>query len=116
MVEDEKLVRDLVREILSQHGYNVLEASRGTEALEVSGRHKGPIHLLISDVVMPGMTGPELARRLTALRREMGVLFVITSYSIHYTKLYDVSCRHGDVDCRRGPLGHPPGGESYNFV
>jgi PAS domain S-box-containing protein len=76
VVEDEKLVRDLVREILSQHGYDVLEASRGAEALEVSGRHKGPIHLLISDVVMPGMTGPELARRLTALRPEMGVLFM----------------------------------------
>ncbi|MGB6410796.1 MAG: PAS domain S-box protein [Candidatus Deferrimicrobiaceae bacterium] len=76
VVEDEKLVRDLVREILSQHGYKVLEASRGTEALEVSGRHKGPIHLLVSDVVMPGMTGPELARRLTALRPEMGVLFM----------------------------------------
>jgi len=76
VVEDEKLVRDLVREILSQHGYDVLEASRGTEALEVSGRHKGPIHILISDVVMPGMTGPELARRLTALRPEMGVLFM----------------------------------------
>jgi CheY-like chemotaxis protein len=76
VVEDEKLVRNLVREILSQHGYKVLEASRGTEALEVSGRHKGPIHLLVSDVVMPGMTGPELARRLTALRPEMGVLFM----------------------------------------
>ncbi|MGB3095798.1 MAG: PAS domain S-box protein [Candidatus Deferrimicrobiaceae bacterium] len=76
VVEDEKLVRDLVREILSQHRYKVLEASRGTEALEVSGRHKGPIHLLVSDVVMPGMTGPELARRLTALRPEMGVLFM----------------------------------------
>ncbi|HSM00661.1 MAG TPA: PAS domain S-box protein [Candidatus Limnocylindria bacterium] len=76
VVEDEKLVRDLVREILSHHGYDVLEASRGAEALEVSGRQKGPIHLLISDVVMPGMTGPELARRLTALRPEMGVLFM----------------------------------------
>ncbi len=76
VVEDEKLVRDLVREILSQHGYHVLEASRGAEALEASGRHEGPIHLLLSDVVMPGMTGPELARRLTAHRPEMGVLFM----------------------------------------
>ncbi len=76
VVEDEKLVRDLVREILSQHGYSVLEASRGAEALEVSGKHKGPIHLLLSDVVMPGMTGPELARRLADHRPAMGVLFM----------------------------------------
>jgi len=76
VVEDEQMVRELVREILSRQGYDVLEAGRGTEALEVSERHKGPIHLLITDVVMPGMTGPELARRLTAHRPAMKVLFM----------------------------------------
>jgi two-component system cell cycle sensor histidine kinase/response regulator CckA len=76
VVEDEKMVRELVREILSQKGYNVLEAHRGTEALEVSERHEGAIHLLLTDVVMPGMDGPELARRLTAQRPDMRVLFM----------------------------------------
>jgi len=76
VVEDEPMVRDLVRAILSRQGYEVLEAGRGAEALEVSERHQGPIHLLITDVVMPGMTGPELARRLTAHRPATKVLFM----------------------------------------
>ena len=76
VVEDERMVRDLVREILSRQGYEMLEAGRGAEALEVSERHKGPIHLLITDVVMPGMTGPELARHLTARRPATKVLFM----------------------------------------
>jgi CheY-like chemotaxis protein len=82
VVEDERMVRELVREILAQQGYNVLEAHRGTEALEVSERHEGPIHLLLTDVVMPGMDGPELARRLTAQRPEMKVLFM-SGYTDH---------------------------------
>jgi len=76
VVEDERIVRELIREILSWQGYEVLVASRGAEALEVSERQKGPIHLLITDVVMPGMTGPELARRLTARRPATKVLFM----------------------------------------
>jgi PAS domain S-box-containing protein len=82
VVEDEKMVRELVREILSQKGYNVLEAHRGTEALEVSERHEGAIHLLLTDVVMPGMDGPELARRLTAQRPDTRVLFM-SGYTDH---------------------------------
>ncbi len=76
VAEDEDMVRTLVGEILRQQGYEVLEAYRGSEALEMSERHEGPIHLLITDVVMPGMSGPDLARRFTSLRPEARVLFM----------------------------------------
>ena len=68
VVEDEDGVRDLVRDILQAVGYTVLEAPHGAEALEVSERHAGPIHLLLTDVVMPEMSGRELAQRFATLR------------------------------------------------
>ena len=64
LVEDEKGVREVARAALEKAGYRVLEASQGQEALEVAGRHEGPIALLLTDVVMPEMGGPELARQL----------------------------------------------------
>ena len=76
LVEDDDGVRDLSREILRAHGYAVLEAQHGVEALEVAVRHQGPIHLLVTDVVMPQMGGRELAESLTALRPETRVLYV----------------------------------------
>jgi CheY-like chemotaxis protein len=76
LVEDEEMVRHLVRYILQQEGYTVLEASNGVEALQRSERHRGPIHLLLADVVMPQMGGQELARRLLAARPNLPVLFL----------------------------------------
>jgi signal transduction histidine kinase len=76
VVEDEDGVRDLVRDILQAAGYTVLEARHGAEALEVSERHVGPIHLLLTDVVMPEMNGRELAQRLAVLRPATKVLFM----------------------------------------
>jgi CheY-like chemotaxis protein len=76
LVEDEKDVRKLGRDFLEDSGYQVLDAKDGAEALQIAGRHQGPIHLLLTDVVMPGMSGRELAERLASRRPEMKVLFV----------------------------------------
>jgi PAS domain S-box-containing protein len=76
LVEDEEMVRRLVRLILLQEGYAVIEAANGVQALERSEQHPGPIHLLVADVVMPQMGGEELARRLLATRPQMPVLFL----------------------------------------
>ncbi|HEY6549192.1 MAG TPA: ATP-binding protein [Vicinamibacteria bacterium] len=75
VVEDEPAVRDLVREILAAAGYVVLEAASGAEALRRSRDHQGPIHLLMTDVVMPGMSGPELANQITSTRPGLRILF-----------------------------------------
>jgi signal transduction histidine kinase/CheY-like chemotaxis protein len=76
VVEDEKGIRALMRKILRKQGYNVLEASRGEEALRISAEHKEPIDLLLTDVVMPQMSGRELADQLKKARPSMKVLFV----------------------------------------
>ncbi len=76
VVEDEDGVRALVRDILQASGYTVLAASHGAEALAVSERHAAPIHLLLTDVVMPEMSGRELAQQLVTLRPTTKVLFM----------------------------------------
>jgi PAS domain S-box-containing protein len=76
VVEDEPEVRQLARRILAAQGYQVLEARHGEDALLVCEQHPGPIHLLLTDVVMPEMGGPELAERLAPFRREMKVLYM----------------------------------------
>ena len=76
LVEDEEPVRSLVRSVLEASGYAVLEARHGEDALVVSEQHKGPIQLLVTDVVMPEMSGPELAEHLAPFHREMKVLYM----------------------------------------
>ncbi|HSM00095.1 MAG TPA: PAS domain S-box protein [Candidatus Limnocylindria bacterium] len=76
LVEDEVLVRVLVRDVLTGHGYNVLEANDGADAMGVAVSHRGPIHMMIADVVMPNMGGPEVAVSLAPLLRDMKVLFM----------------------------------------
>jgi PAS domain S-box-containing protein len=76
LVEDDESVRPVVREILELQGYQVLEASDGVEALELAARHSGALHLVLSDVVMPQMSGGELGRRLAELRPEAGILYM----------------------------------------
>jgi CheY-like chemotaxis protein len=74
LVEDEAQVRVVARGILQRNGYSVLEAHNAGEAILLCERHSGVIQLLLSDVVMPQMSGPELAKRLAKTRPEMKVL------------------------------------------
>jgi two-component system cell cycle sensor histidine kinase/response regulator CckA len=76
LVEDEDLVRQVARRILARHGYSVLEAASGDNALVVSREHAGPIHLMLTDVVMPGMGVQEIMENLKSQRPEMKVLFM----------------------------------------
>jgi CheY-like chemotaxis protein len=75
LVEDETVVRQLVAEILETTGYTVLQAGDGPSALELLRRHAEPVELLVTDVVMPGMSGPEVAKAVTAMRPGMQVLY-----------------------------------------
>jgi two-component system cell cycle sensor histidine kinase/response regulator CckA len=76
LVEDEDVLRGLLAKFLRLYGYTVLEARHGGEALLLCERHPGPIHLMVTDVVMPQMSGRELADRLTPLRPEMKVIYM----------------------------------------
>jgi PAS domain S-box-containing protein len=80
LVEDEKGVRDLTREYLEMAGYQVLVAENGHTALEMAAMHAGPIDLLITDIVMPGINGRELADRVRSARPEIKVLYM-TGYT-----------------------------------
>jgi two-component system cell cycle sensor histidine kinase/response regulator CckA len=76
LVEDEKGVRDLAREYLEMTGYAVIQAEDGRSALELAKKHAGQIHLLMTDVVMPGISGRELAERVKAIRPDIKVLYM----------------------------------------
>jgi PAS domain S-box-containing protein len=76
LVEDEEAVRTLVQEILERYGYMVLPARDGHGALLVGERHAGKIHLMLCDVVMPGMSGVELSRKIGNTRPEMKILYM----------------------------------------
>ncbi len=89
LVEDEESVRRLARKVLETAGYLVLEAPHGSEALQLASNYQGPIHALVSDVVMPGLSGQELSTRLQMSRPGLKVLFIsgyaqeaITSHGI----------------------------------
>jgi two-component system cell cycle sensor histidine kinase/response regulator CckA len=76
LVEDEEAVRTMVSKILQNKGYTVLEARHGNEAIEVSERYEGSINLMVTDVIMPQMSGRELAERMASMRPEMHVLYM----------------------------------------
>src|SRR5437016_644150 len=76
VAEDADLIRQLTREILEVRGYNVIEAANGEEALRICKAYVGTIHLTLTDVVMPGMTGRELAEEVVQLRPDMKVLLM----------------------------------------
>src|SRR5438552_1106128 len=76
LVEDEAGVRTLAKTILQTQGYTVLDAAQGKDAFLLSGQHEGLIHLMVTDMVMPEMSGPEVAERLKPLRPNMKVLFM----------------------------------------
>jgi two-component system cell cycle sensor histidine kinase/response regulator CckA len=91
LVEDEAMVRELFRDVLEAAGYHVLEAKNGMEALEIVARYREPIALMVTDVVMPGMAGGELVRRMAQVRPEVKVLYV-SGYND------DVLVRRGVID------------------
>jgi len=76
VVDDEALVRSMARDILMGAGYRVLEAADGEQALRVAEEHPGAIQVLLTDVVLPGINGKDLAARMAALRPETKMLFM----------------------------------------
>ena len=76
MVEDEAGVRSLARAVLQVYGYTVLEAANGDEAIRICDRRQGAIHLLVTDMVMPGMDGRALSEQLIARLPQMKVLYL----------------------------------------
>jgi signal transduction histidine kinase/CheY-like chemotaxis protein len=76
VVEDEQMVREIIIEILATHGYGVIEARTGAEAFQASERHEGEIDLLITDVVMPGMSGREVAEKFLQASQQTRVLYI----------------------------------------
>jgi two-component system, cell cycle sensor histidine kinase and response regulator CckA len=76
LVEDQEEVRHVAQQVLTRYGYHIIEAQNAGDALLVCEQHPRTIHLLLTDVVMPKMSGRELAERLTKLRPEMRVLFM----------------------------------------
>jgi len=82
VVEDEESIRSLIGQFLRRQGYTVLEASGGDDALDLCTKHGGPIDLVITDVVMPGLSGPELARKLATPCPGTKVLYV-SGYTEH---------------------------------
>lgn len=100
LVEDDDAVRSIARVVLQRAGYTVREASRGHEAIRVAAEHDGPIHLLITDVVMPGMGGRQLVEHLTAARPGLKVLYL----SGH---MNDAVVRHGVLEAEVAFLQKP---------
>ena len=100
LVEDDAQVRHVARGILLKHGYVVLEASSAGDAILLSENHAGVIHLLLSDIVMPVMSGPAMAKRLVETRPEMRVLLMSG-----YTD--DTAVRHGVIDASFSYLQKP---------
>jgi two-component system cell cycle sensor histidine kinase/response regulator CckA len=76
LAEDSASLREMAREYLSSVGYTILEAASGEEALQKARDFDGTIHLLLTDVVMPGMSGPDLARQMVSLRPRIKLIFV----------------------------------------
>jgi two-component system cell cycle sensor histidine kinase/response regulator CckA len=91
VVEDDEPVRRLARRSLEGAGYTVLQAASPLEALELAARHTGPLDLLLTDVMMPDLTGRQLADRLTASRPGLAVLFM-SGYA------EDAIVHHGRLD------------------
>jgi len=91
LVEDDEVVRKLVSEVLDNEGYRLLEAANGVAALSICARYEERIHLLLTDVIMPEMSGRDLADRLVPQHPEMKVLFMSG-----YTD--DVIADHGVLD------------------
>lgn len=100
LVEDEDIVRDIGQLALTHYGYHVLEAGSGDEALGIVESHVGPLHLVVTDLTMPGMSGQELAERLRLSRPDLKIMFV-SGYA------EDHVMRHVSENGRDGFLAKP---------
>jgi CheY-like chemotaxis protein len=76
VVEDEAALRQVTSRILRRGGYTVLTAEDGPDALRIAGEHSEPIDVLVTDVIMPGMLGKEVAQRVTGIRPQIKVLYM----------------------------------------
>src|SRR5262249_16647592 len=76
LVEDDDVLRPLFSTLLSQEGYRVLAARSGSEALHLGQNHGGPLHMLVTDLILPQLSGPALAGQLQAVRPELKVLYL----------------------------------------
>jgi PAS domain S-box-containing protein len=76
LVEDAAALREVTERIFTRHGYHVLTAASGPEALDLARQHRGEIHLLVTDVVMPHMLGKEVAEKMSAIKPEIEVLYM----------------------------------------
>ena len=94
LTEDEQDVREIAREFLESGGYRVIEAKDGAEAIELAAQHRGQIQLLVTDMVMPGMTGQELAVQIT-----VGASGVVRGVHVGVQR----ACGDGNGEC--GPVG-----------
>lgn len=122
LVEDEESILRLAAGILEQQGYRVLAASTPDEAVEIASAHEGQIHLLITDVVMPGMNGQQLRERLEAVRPGIKTIFMsgYTANAIAHAGVLDEGVRFIQkpfaagtlLSVVRAVLGHPPGGSA----
>lgn len=94
VVDDEPEIRKLVGAVISHAGYTALTADSGEHALTLVKKQKNPLELLITDVVQPGMSGPMLADRLTALQPDLKVLYISGYDSTHVVQKYVVEKGH----------------------
>lgn len=103
VAEDDAIVRGLLVRILRAQGYRVIEAANAADAMKLAGEEAGSLDLLLSDVVMPGMSGPDLASRLRELRPSLSVLFV--SGYVEDDVLRDTAMQSGDALLQK-PFGN----------
>src|SRR5438270_14084751 len=94
VVDDEAEIRKLVGAMVSQAGYTILTADSGEHALVLYKNNKGPIDLLITDVIAPGMSGPMLADKLTELQPDLKVLYISGYDNTHVVQKYVVERGH----------------------
>jgi signal transduction histidine kinase len=98
VVEDEAAMLEVTRRLLEDGGYDVLTASGGEGALRIAAGHAGEIHLLLTDVVMPGMLGKEVAARVSELRPQIGVLYMSGYAQAVIGPMGDLSAGHTIID------------------
>ncbi len=94
VVDDEPEIRKLVSAMVRQFGYEVMTADSGEHAMTIYRHHKGPIAMLIADVVAPGMSGPMLADKLAAMQPGLKVLYISGYDNTHVVKKYVVEKGH----------------------
>src|SRR5215831_10562958 len=94
VVDDEPEIRKLVGAMVSQFGYNAITADSGEHAMTLYKNQKGPLALLITDVVQPGMSGPVLADKLSALQPDLKVLYISGYDNTHVVQKYVVEKGH----------------------